>query len=54
MLSSSLWGHLSKGNIINRTEEEVEKLGLNIGMTDKSDYIIKDEIINENGEHLYA
>lgn len=53
MLSSSLWGHLSKGNVINRTEEEVEQLGLIIGMTDKSDYIIKDEIINENGETLY-
>lgn len=53
MLSSSLWGHLSKSNIINRTEEEVEKLGLKIGMTDKSDYIIKDEIINEEGETLY-
>jgi hypothetical protein len=39
MLSSSLWGSLSRSLTIIRSEEEAEKL--NIGMTDKADYIIK-------------
>ena len=53
MLSSSLWGHLSKYNVIRKTENEIEKEDLSIGMTDKADYIIVDKIFKKNDEVYY-
>lgn len=53
MLSSSLWGHLSRKNAIRRTEEEIEEQNLSIGISDKADYIIQDYVINDDGSAYY-
>ena len=52
MLSSSLWGHLSKSNIYHMSEDEAE--GLSIGLTDKADYYIIDYTIQEDGTAYYT
>jgi len=53
MLSSSLWGHLSKRNTMYKTEAEIDNDNLVIGMTTKADYIILDELEKPNGEIVY-
>jgi len=53
MLSSSLWGHLSKKNTIHKTEEEADKEKLIIGMDERSNYIILDEIFKDDGSTVY-
>ena len=52
MLSSSLWGHLSKSNIIHMEETEAEKL--KIGITDKADYHIIDYTVKPDGTAFYT
>lgn len=51
MISSSLWGHLSKSNTELIAEEEALKL--KIGLTDEADYIINDIITYSNGSTKY-
>jgi hypothetical protein len=51
MLSSSLWGHLSRANILYVSEEEGDKL--NIGTTDECDYMIKEYNYNSDGSTFY-
>ncbi len=53
MLSSSLWGHLSKYNAINKTEKQIEDENLILGMTNKADYIILEKITKSNNETYY-
>jgi hypothetical protein len=52
MLSSSLWGHLSKFNVQYLNEEDAEKL--NIGITDKADYYIIKYDIKKDGTGIYT
>ena len=48
---SSLHGELSSYSTINRTYEQIQEQGLNVGMTDKCDYIIKNHIVNDESEY---
>jgi hypothetical protein len=52
MLSSSLWGHLSKSNLQYLPEDEAETLC--IGLTDKADYHIVDYTVKEDGSSIYT
>jgi hypothetical protein len=51
MLSSSLWGHLSQRNIKTYTEEEANNMI--IGLTEKAEYIIIDEIAKDDGTNIF-
>jgi hypothetical protein len=51
MLSSSLWGHLSRSNI--KYLSEIEGDRLNIGTTNKCDYMIEEFNYNPDGSAYY-
>ena len=51
LLSSSLWGRLSRQNVMYKKESEAEKL--NIGLGSEADYIVIDYITPETGESYY-
>jgi len=48
MLSSRLWGHLTKFNIILKTEEEINNENLVIGISYNNDYKIKNTVYNDD------
>lgn len=50
-LMSSLWGHLCQLKTINKSWKSIESENINIGMTDKCDYIIKDFYLYDNQEY---
>jgi hypothetical protein len=51
LLSSALWGRLSRQNIMYKKESEAENM--NIGLGSDADYIVIDYITPENGESYY-
>jgi hypothetical protein len=53
LLSSSLWGHLSKYNTVNKTMKQIKDSNMKVGLTDKSDFIILDKITKGDDETYY-
>lgn len=53
MLSSSLWGHLSKRNIVCVMEDKIKTLEGTVGMKITNDYIIQDYITKANDTSYY-
>jgi hypothetical protein len=50
-LISSAWGGLNANNEINKTLEQIKSEGLNVGITDKSDYIIQEYYDYDNRQY---
>ena len=53
MLSSSLWGHLSKRNSMHIASDKLDTLSGSVSLTDDTDYKIIDCIIQEDGSEFY-